>query len=78
MHIWFGEYGISAMTVAIDRCFAKNSKAKYVDKPIFINAFENDGLSEKEIYERELKKAILSEEQWIISGKQKRLPETII
>ena len=35
-------------------------------------------LSDEEIYERELRKALLAEEQWIIAGKRKGLPETII
>ena len=68
MWAWFGNYGVSAMIVAIDRCFGgKKSKA-----------FENDGLTEEEIQERELMKALFAEEQWIIAGKQKGLPETII
>lgn len=35
-------------------------------------------LSDEEIYERELRKALTAEEQWIIAGKQKGLQETII
>ena len=35
-------------------------------------------LSDEEIYERELRKALMAEEQWIIAGKQKGLQETII
>ena len=35
-------------------------------------------VSDEEIYERELRKALMAEEQWIIAGKQKGLKETII
>ena len=35
-------------------------------------------LSDEEIYERELRKSLMAEEQWIIAGKQKGLQETII
>ena len=34
--------------------------------------------SDEEIYERELRIALMAEEQWIIAGKQKGLQETII
>ena len=76
---WFGSYGISALEFAIDHCFnGKDAKTKYIDKPLSEMEFENDGLTEDEIQEKELRKALLAEEQWIISGKQKGLPETII
>ena len=42
------------------------------------NAFDDDTLTEEEKYERNLKKALLAEEQWIILGKKKCLPETVI
>ena len=35
-------------------------------------------LSDEEIYERELRKALMAEEQWITAGKQKGFQETII
>ena len=77
-HLWWGDYGISALIVAIDRCFSKKSKAEYIKENVMSKAFENDGLTEEEIYEKELRKALMVEEQWIITGKQKGLPETII
>ena len=77
--MWWGNYGISAMIVAIDRCFSgKKAKSEYIRNPILSKAFENDNLSENEKYEKELKKALIAEEQWMIAGKQKGLPETII
>lgn len=78
MYMWWGNYGISALIVAIDSCFSKKPSAEYVKEPILSKAFENDGLTDEQIYEKELKKALLAEEQWIVAGKQKGLPETII
>ena len=78
-YTWWGSYGISALIVAIDRCFSgKKSKAEYIKEPILSKTFENDGLTEEEIQEKELRKALFAEEQWIIAGKQKGLPETIL
>ena len=79
MWMWWGNYGLSALIVAIDKCIGgKNSKAEYIKETISSKAFENDGLTENEIQEKELRKSLLAEEQWIIAGKQKGLPETII
>ena len=55
-HLWWGNYGVSALIVAIDRCFSgKKSKAKYIKETILSKTFENDGLTEEEIQkQREL------------------------
>ena len=55
-HMWWGNYGISALIVAIDRCFSgKKSKAEYIKESILSKTFENDGLTEEEIQkQREL------------------------
>ena len=54
-YAWWGNYGISALIVAIDRCFSKNKKAEYIKEPILSKTFENDGLTEEEIQkQREL------------------------
>ena len=34
VHAWIGNYGISALSTVISGCLSKNSKAKYIDKPI--------------------------------------------
>ena len=48
-HMWWGNYGISALIVAIDKCFGgKKSKAEYIKEPILLKTFENDGLTEEE------------------------------
>lgn len=77
-HLWWGNYGVSAVSVAIEHCFSKKAKAKFIEKPIFLSLSENTGLTEEQIYEKEVKRALLAEEQWIIAGKRKGLPETII
>lgn len=79
MWMWWGNYGISAFIVAIDTFInGKQAKAEYIKEPILSKANENEGLTEEEIQEKELRKALLAEEQWIIASKQKGLPETII
>lgn len=44
-HAWWGNYGLSAISVAIEHCFGGNkAKSKYIDKPIFSNGeFGNNG-----------------------------------
>lgn len=75
----FNQYTLSAVSVAIEHCLAgKKAKLKYIEEPILSKAFENDGLTEEEIYEKELKKALLAEEMWINASKNKGLPETKI
>lgn len=34
-HIWWGNYGISALCFAMDHCFNKNPKSEYIKKPIY-------------------------------------------
>ena len=54
-HMWWGNYGISALIVAIDKCFSKKPKAEYIKEPILSKTFENNGLTEEEIQkQREL------------------------
>ena len=79
MHIWWGTYGLSAMEVAIDHCFAgKKSKAKYIEELVLKNALENYGLTQEEIDNRELQKMLLAEKQWQMQAKMKDLPKTIM
>lgn len=55
-HMWWGNYGISALIVAIDRCFGgKKSNAEYIKEPILSKSLEKDGFTEEEIQkQREL------------------------
>ena len=78
IYSWIGNYVLSAVIVAVDRCLSgRKSKAEYVKKPM-LNDIEIDSLTEEERYEKELRKALLAEEMWIHAGKMKGLPETII
>ena len=79
MHIWFGTYGLSAMEVAIEHCLAgKKAKSKYIEEPVFNKIYENYGLTQEEIDNRELQKMLLAEKQWQMQAKIKSLPETIM
>lgn len=79
IHAICGNYIMSAVSVAIDHCFSgEKAKSKYIQEPLMSKEFENYGMTEEEIYEKEMKKALLVEERWMMSGKQKGLPETII
>lgn len=74
-----GMYVMSAVSTAIEHNFAgKKAKSKYMKEPLLLKVFENDGLTEEEIQEKEIRKAILAEEQHIVVGINKGLPETII
>ena len=55
-HMWWGNYGISALRFAIDHCLnGKKANTKYLKEPILKQKFENDGLTEEEIQkQREL------------------------
>ena len=49
MHAWLGNYGVSALGVAISHCFSKNASSKYIEKPIFSKIKEEtQGLDENE------------------------------
>lgn len=39
-HMWWGNYGVSALIVAIDACFNKNSKAEFVKEPLLSKVSE--------------------------------------
>lgn len=34
MWLWWGSYGLSAISTAIEHCFCKKPKGKYIEKPI--------------------------------------------
>lgn len=47
--IWWGTYGISALSVVLASAFSKDSKAKYVNKPFYQSVEEqNVELTEEE------------------------------
>jgi hypothetical protein len=79
MYNVFGSYGISALMFAIEHCLApKQARIKYLEEPILHKTFENDGLTQEEIDNRELQRALLAEQQWQSNAYQKGLPPTIL
>lgn len=35
MHLWWGTYGLSAVSVAVEHCLAsRKAKSKYIEKPV--------------------------------------------
>lgn len=42
MHAWWGEYGLSAVTVAVEHCIhGRKASSKYIEKPILSIIQEN-------------------------------------
>lgn len=79
MHSWWGTYGISAFSFAIDHCLnGKKAKSEYIKEPILSKINENNGLTQEEIDKKELRKMLMYEEQWQKQYKKKGLPETVI
>lgn len=53
MHMWFGTYGLSAVSVAVEHCLVgRKAKSKYIDKPVL-----------SEIQERKTNKELTEEEK---------------
>ena len=41
MHLWWGNYGLSAVSVAVEHCLAgRKAKSSYIDKPLMANIGE--------------------------------------
>jgi hypothetical protein len=79
MHLWWGTYGLSAVSVAVEHCLAgKKAKSKYVQDAVMDELLENYGLTQEEIDNKELQKMLLAEKQWQMQAKIKSLPETIM
>ena len=78
-YMWWGNYGISALIVAIDSYLnSKSAKSEYIKSPIMSKMFEEEYIAEKETEEQEIKKAIEIEKQRMARSMSKGLPETII
>ena len=53
MHMWFGTYGLSAVSVAVEHCLVgRKAKSKYIEKPVL-----------SEIQERKTNKELTEEEK---------------
>lgn len=72
-HLWWGNYGISAISVALEHCLAgKKAKSKYIEKPIiFGKTFEDNGYKESQ---EEV--AVFEMKQRIELLRKKGLPES--
>lgn len=81
--MWYmGQYIMSALDSTVCNAFLwrkKNEKPHcYIKAPALRESIENTRLTSDEIYEKELRKALLAEERWIAAGKRRGLPETIV
>ena len=53
MHMWFGTYGLSAVSVAVEHCLVgRKAKSKYIEKPVL-----------SEIQERKTNKELTEDEK---------------
>lgn len=79
VHAICGSYVLSAVSVAVEHCLAgRKAKSEYIKEPVMSKLFENDGLTEKKITEKDIRKAILTEQRFMAMAINRRLPETII
>lgn len=53
VHAWVGNYGISALSVAISHCFSKKSQAKYVEDRILKDEISKETSEDKIRAQRE-------------------------
>ena len=75
MHLWWGTYGISAVSYAVEHCLVgKKASLEYIKEPVLNKAH----LSQEELDNLELQKMILAEEMWIKNDKKRGLEETLI
>ena len=73
-----GVYVQSAVSVAIEHAFnGKSAKSEYVQKPILDEYFENLGLTQEEIDNREIQKMIAQERKNMAIDKAKGLKAPI-
>jgi len=81
-HIICGTYILSCVSTAVEHClsgaFGKKGKSKYIEEAVISKALEECEMTEDEIAEKEIKKAILAESMWMIKAKCDGLPETVI
>ena len=54
-HLWWKNYGISALYFAIEHCFSKHPNSKFIENPILHDMDKENGMSEEELQrQREL------------------------
>lgn len=76
-HNWMlGLYVQKATSVAVEHAlYGSKSKNEYIKEALLSKIDEDDGLSQEEIDNRELRKMLYAEEQWQNVAKRKGLPE---
>lgn len=53
MHMWFGTYGLSAVSVAVEHCLAgRKAKSKYIEKPVLAEIQKKNDMN-RELTEEE-------------------------
>lgn len=73
----FNQYTLSAVSVAVEHCLSgRKARSEYIKEPIMSKVFENNGLTEEQIAEKEIKKAILTEQRFMAMAVNRGLPET--
>lgn len=51
MHAWWGSYGLSAVSVAVEHCLAgKKAKSSYIEKPILSDMQETKQKTKEEVH----------------------------
>lgn len=70
-----GQYTLSAVSVAVEHClFGRKAKSEYIKEPILPKVIAND----KEITEKDIQMAILTEQRYMAMAVNKGLPKTVI
>lgn len=72
-HLWWGSYGLSAVSVAVEHCLAgKKAKSKYIEKPTLFK----EEVAENGYKESQEEVAVFEMKQRIEALRQQGLPES--
>lgn len=76
MWMWFGNYALSAVYVAVERNIAgKKARSEYIKGPILSKKQK----AEKEYFtEKDIEMAVITEERYMAKARNAGLPETVI
>ena len=73
------QYTLSAVSTAIEHNLAgKKAKSKYIKEPLLSKVFRNSEFTDEQMQEKEIRKAMLIEQQYMAIAIAKGLPETIV
>lgn len=70
-YLWWGHYGVSAMSVAIEHCFSKNSRSEFMKEPLLASIHMNTQMTEEE-KQREVDKFFAAEKARRINWKRNK------